>query len=308
MVQAVLAALGQDELTARPLPAELLAVLRSVLRDESLDAGLRTAILTLPAESYLAEQVQVLDAQKLHRVREAMRAQLARELQADWQAVFAAHSDTGAYVPEARAAGRRALANLALSAICLQAVATNDTVQQGKTLQRFKDASNMTDRWGALTALASSRSALAQAALDKFYQLYKDEALVIDKWFALQAGLPEAQAAGTVLPQVKQLMQHPAFNLKNPNRARSLVFAYCANAAAFHRADAAGYVFWAEQVLALDSFNPPTAARLARMLERWSRLAEPQRSGALEALKRVAAKSSLSRDVREVIERALQNV
>ena len=308
MVQAVLAALGQDELTARPLPAELLAVLRSVLRDESLDAGLRTAILTLPAESYLAEQVQVLDAQKLHRVREAMRVQLARELQADWQAVFAAHSDTGAYVPEARAAGRRALANLALSAICLQAVATNDTVQQGKTLQRFKDASNMTDRWGALTALASSRSALAQAALDKFYQLYKDEALVIDKWFALQAGLPEAQAAGTVLPQVKQLMQHPAFNLKNPNRARSLVFAYCANAAAFHRADAAGYVFWAEQVLALDSFNPPTAARLARMLERWSRLAEPQRSGALEALKRVAAKSSLSRDVREVIERALQNV
>jgi aminopeptidase N len=247
----------------------------------------------------------VLDAQKLHRVREAMRAQLAQALQADWQAVFAAHSDTGAYAPEAQAAGRRALANLALAAICLQAVATHDTVWQGKTLQRFKDASNMTDRWGALTALATSRSALAQGALDKFYQLYQHEALVIDKWFALQAGLPEAQAAGSVLPQVKQLMQHPAFSIKNPNRARSLVFAYCANAAAFHRADAAGYVFWAEQVLALDSFNPATAARLARMLERWSRLAEPQKSGALEALKRVAAKASLSRDVREIIERAL---
>ena len=153
--------------------------------------------------------------------------------------------------------------------------------------------------------MAHSGSALSQGALDKFYQLYQQEALVVDKWFALQASLPEAAAAGSVLPQVKKLLQHPAFNLKNPNRARSLVFAYCANAAAFHRADAAGYVFWAEQVLALDSFNSQTAARLARMLERWSRLAEPQRSGAFEAISRVAAKSSLSRDVREVLERAL---
>jgi aminopeptidase N len=256
-----------------------------------------------------------LDAQKLHRVREAMRVQMAQALQADWQAIFAAHSDTGAYAATAQAAGRRALANLALAHICLHAVATGDAVWQGKTLQRFKDAGNMTDRWGALLALAHSGSALTQGALDKFYQLYQHEALVVDKWFALQAGLPEAVTlaapvapAGSVLPQVKKLLQHPAFSLKNPNRARSLVFAYCANAAAFHRADAAGYVFWAEQVLALDSFNPATAARLARMLERWSRLAEPQRSAALEALQRVAAKPSLSRDVREVIERALQQV
>ena len=310
MVQAVLGALAQAELPAAPLPAELLAALRTVLRDESLDAGLRALVLTLPAESYLAEQVQVLDAQKLHRLREAMRAQLAHALHSDWLAVFAAHQDTGAYAPDAIPAGRRALANLALAYLCLQAVATGDSVQQGKTLQRFKDASNMTDRWGALTALTGSRSPLAQGALDKFYQLYQNEALVVDKWFALQASQPEAgvaAATGSVLPQVKQLMQHRAFNIKNPNRARSLIFAYCNNAAAFHRADAAGYVFWAEQVLALDSFNPPTAARLARMLERWSRLLEPQRSSALEALKRVAAKPSLSRDVREVIERALQN-
>jgi aminopeptidase N len=277
-----------------------------------LDAGFRAQLLSLPAESYLAEQVPQLDAGKLHRVREAMRAQMAQALQADWQAVFAAHSDTGAYAATAHAAGRRALANLALAHICLHAVATGDAVWQGKTLQRFKDAGNMTDRWGALLALAHSGSALTQGALDKFYQLYQHEALVVDKWFALQASLPEAVCAapapGSVLPQVKKLLQHPAFSLKNPNRARSLVFAYCANAAAFHRADAAGYVFWAEQVLALDSFNPATAARLARMLERWSRLAEPQRSGALEACKRVAAKPSLSRDVREVIERALQQV
>ncbi len=305
MVQAALQAYGAADGAEPVMSAALLRALQSVLRDEGLDPALRTLVLTLPAESYLAEQVSQLDAQKLHRVREAMRAQLAQALHADWLAVFAAHSDTGAYAPTAQAAGRRALANLALAAICLQAVATGDAVWQGKTLQRFKDASNMTDRWGALLALAHSGSALSQGALDKFYQLYQQEALVVDKWFALQASLPEAAAAGSVLPQVKKLLQHPAFNLKNPNRARSLVFAYCANAAAFHRADAAGYVFWAEQVLALDSFNSQTAARLARMLERWSRLAEPQRSGAFEAISRVAAKSSLSRDVREVLERAL---
>ena len=307
MVQAALAALASDsaEALAAPLPAALLDALREILRDDSLDAGLRALLLGLPAESYLAEQVQELDAQKLHRVREAMRAQLAGALHADWLAVFAAHSDTGAYTPTAQASGRRALANLALAYICLQAVVTGDAVWQGKTLQRFKDASNMTDRWGALLALAHSGSHLAAGALQRFYQLYQDEALVVDKWFALQASLPEAVAKGSVLPQVRQLMQHPAFTLKNPNRARSLVFTYCANAAAFHRADAAGYVFWAEQVLALDSFNSQMAARLARMLERWSRLAQPQRSSAREALMRVAAKPSLSRDVREVIERAL---
>jgi aminopeptidase N len=310
LTQAALQAYAADAEPEQAIGQELLAALQTVLRDDSLDPAFRALVLSLPTESYLAEQVAQLDAQKLHRVREAMRSQLASALHADWQAVFAAHSDTGAYVPEAKAAGRRALANLALSAICLQAVATGDTVWQGKTLQRFKDASNMTDRWGALLALASSRSALLQGALDRFYQLYQHEALVVDKWFALQAGLPEAlaSASGSVLAQVKQLMQHPAFSLKNPNRARSLVFAYCANAAAFHRADAAGYVFWAEQVLALDSFNPATAARLARMLERWSRLAEPQRSGALEAIQRVAAKPKLSRDVREVLDRALAQV
>ena len=102
-------------------------------------------------------------------------------------------------------------------------------------------------------------------------------------------------------------MQHPAFNIRNPNRARSLIFAYCNNASAFHRRDAGGYVFWTEQVLALDALNPQTAARLARMLERYAKLAEPYRASSLEALKRVAAKSTLSRDVREVIERTLQN-
>jgi aminopeptidase N len=110
-----------------------------------------------------------------------------------------------------------------------------------------------------------------------------------------------------VLPAVRKLMTHPDFNVRNPNRARSLIFSYCnANPGAFHRADAAGYVFWAERVIELDSLNPQVAARLARALDRWKKLAEPYRSAAYEAISRVAAKPELSNDVREVISHAME--
>ena len=127
---------------------------------------------------------------------------------------------------------------------------------------------------------------------------------MLDKWFALQAGAPDR--GGNVLHAVRQLMAHADFNIRNPNRARSVIFSYCnGNPGGFHRADAAGYVYWAERVIELDGINPQVAARLARALDRWKRLAEPYRSAAREALARVAAKSDLSNDVREVIDRAL---
>ena len=127
---------------------------------------------------------------------------------------------------------------------------------------------------------------------------------MLDKWFALQAGSPDH--GGNVLGVVKQLLKHPQFSLKNPNRARSVIFSYCsANPGGFHRSDAAGYVFWADRVLELDALNPQVGARLARALDRWRQLAEPYRSAAHEAIARVAAKPDLSNDVREVITRAL---
>ena len=193
-----------------------------------------------------------------------------------------------------------------MTMLCLQASATRDDVLPGKVYQQFKDAGNMTDRFNALSALVVSGHALAQDALTRFHKLFKDEALVIDKWFALQAGAPDR--GGDVLPKVRQLMQHPDFNLRNPNRARSLIFSYCsANPAAFHRSDAAGYVYWSEQVLALDAINPQVAARLARAMDRWARLAQPYRDAAKVAIERVAAKPDLSNDVREVVSRALAN-
>ena len=293
---------------SRVLSGAYLQAMRSILRDARLDAAFKELVLTLPSETYIAEQLAVVDPQQIHTVREAMRLQLASELHDDWSWAYETHQATGAYQPDPVSSGRRALAGMALTMLCVQAVAAPDAagseVWPGKTYQRFKSASNMTDRLNALSAVVVSGHALAAPALEKFHSLFKDDALVLDKWFALQAGAPDR--AGHVLPLVRQLMKHPDFNLRNPNRARSLIFSYCsANPGAFHRADAAGYVFWGDRVLELDAANPQVAARLARALDRWSKLAEPYRSAAREAITRVAAKGDLSKDVREVVDRAL---
>ncbi|MFC5605683.1 aminopeptidase N [Variovorax soli] len=283
-----------------------IGAMRSLLRDPKLDAAFKELVLTLPSETYIAEQLDVVDPQRVHTVREAMRARMASALQAEWQQAYEENKDTGAYQPDPTSSGRRALAGMALSHLCLAARESGDTVWPGKTLQRFKDAGNMTDRFNALQALVSSGHALAAQALASFHAIFKDEALVIDKWFALQAGAPDR--GGDILPLVRQLMKHPDFSIKNPNRARSVIFNYCnGNPGAFHRPDAAGYVFWSDRVMELDAINPQVAARLARGLDRWSKLAEPYRSAAREAIARVAAKPDLSKDTQEVVTRALGN-
>ncbi len=278
--------------------------MRKVLRNPALDAAFKELVLALPSESYIAEQLDVVDPQRIHTVRQELRLQIATALQADWEWAFEAHENNGAYTPDAYSSGRRALAGMALANLCLASKTTGDSVWPEKALQRFKAAGNMTDRFNALSALVNTGHALAAPALAQFHAMFKNEPLVLDKWFALQAGAPDQD--GNILPIVRQLMTLPDFNLKNPNRARSVTFSYCsANPGAFHRADAAGYVFWSERVMELDSFNPQVAARLARALDRWKKLAEPYRSAAQAAIARVAAKKDLSNDTREVISRAL---
>jgi len=295
-----------DTARARPLNDAYIDAMRRVLRSATLDAAFKELVLTLPSETYIAEQLDVVDPQRIHAVREAMRAQLATALAADWQWAFEAHADNGGYRPDTLSSGRRALTGMALTHLCLAARDSGDTVWPGKAFQRFKDADNMTDRANALTALLVSGHELATPALARFHALFKNEELVLDKWFALQAG--NCDRGGQVLPAVRQLMKHPDFHLRNPNRARSVIFSYCsANPGAFHRPDAAGYVFWSDRVMELDGINPQVAARLARALDRWKKLAEPYRSAAHEAIVRVAAKTDLSNDVREVVSRALAN-
>ncbi|KNZ32166.1 MAG: aminopeptidase N [Methylibium sp. NZG] len=281
-----------------------IAAMRSVLRDPALDPSFKELVLTLPSETYVAEQLDSVDPQRVHAAREALKLQMARALRDDWAWAFEAHQVSGGYTPDPVSAGRRALANLSLAMLCLDAVATGDAVWPGRAYQRFKDATHMTDRQGALTALLDAHCDLAAPALQRFHEQFKGEALVLDKWFALQAGTSERD--GRVFARVKQLLAHPDFTLTNPNRARSVLTSLCRqNPAAFHRLDAAGYVLWAEHVLELDSINPQLAARLARTMDRWSRLAEPYRSAAHEAIARVAARPELSGDVREIVTHAL---
>ncbi|MDO8902963.1 aminopeptidase N [Hydrogenophaga sp.] len=287
-----------------PLDSAFIEAMRAVLRHATLDAAFKELVLTLPSETYISEQLDVVDPQRVHAVREAMREQLAQALHDDWVWALETHRDNGAYQPDPLSTGRRALTGMALTMLCLAARASGSPVWPGKTLQRFKEAGNMTDRFNALSALVVSGHALASDALARFHHLFRNEALVLDKWFALQAGSPDR--GGDVLPAVRRLMTHPDFNLKNPNRARSVIFSYCsANPGAFHRTDAAGYQFWSDCVIELDAFNPQVAARLARALDRWKKLEEPYRASAREAITRVAARSHLSNDVREVVTRSL---
>ena len=309
----LLAALpGQGDLPA--LDEAFISAMRRVLHDSALDAAFKELVLTLPGEGYIAERCQTVNPQRIHRLREQLRLQLAQRLQADWVQVFEANQVRTGYRPDAAQSGRRALANLALQMLVLDAVQTGDAVWPGKAYQRFKDAAQMTDRYGALAALVDGHSPLAADALQRFHTLFADDELVIDKWFNLQAKACEPlrpgmdDAAGSVLPKVKALMQHPDFSIKNPNRARSLLAGFCReNPAAFHRSDAAGYVFWADRVLEIDAINPQLASRLARTMDRWSALAEPWRSAAQQAVARVAASSKLSPDLREIVTKALEN-
>ena len=286
------------------LDQRFIEAMRGVLRHPELDAAFKDLVLTLPSEAYVAEQLEVVDPQRIHTARETMKLQLAHALHEDWAWAYEHHQDNGGYSPDAVSAGRRALCNLALSMLTLDGTARLNPIWPGRAFQRFKDATNMTDRLGALAALVNAQAELAEQALARFHAQFKGDALVIDKWFAMQGRAAERE--GKTFARVKQLLQHPDFTLKNPNRARSLIFSLCMfNPAAFHRSDAAGYVFWAEQVLALDAINPQVAGRLARVMDRWTALAQPYRSAAREAIARVAAKPDLSNDVREIVERAL---
>ncbi|MCH8179258.1 MAG: aminopeptidase N [Proteobacteria bacterium] len=288
------------------LDARFVGALRGVLRHPELDAAFKELVLTLPSEAYVAEQLEVVDPQRIHAAREGMRLQLAHALHEDWVWAFEQHHDLGGYSPDPVSAGRRALANLALGMLVLDASVRHNPVWTGRAFQRFKDAANMTDRLGALSALVNAHSELAEQALERFHHQFRGEALVIDKWFSLQALAPEKD--GKVFARAKALMLHPDFTLRTPNRARSLLMALCqSNPAAFHRTDAAGYVFWADRVIEIDGINPQLAARLARAMDHWRRLAEPYRTAAREALSRVAARAELSDDVREIVTRALQD-
>ncbi|MCS0592514.1 aminopeptidase N [Massilia norwichensis] len=273
--------------------------MRAILVDESLDPAFREQALLLPTESMIADQMDVVDPLAIHMARQFVRADIGVRLRAELLAQYQANETPGEYSPDAASIGKRALKNLALSYLC----AAPDAESLALAERQFDEATNMTDRAAALGALVHGRAPVAPDALQRFYDEFQSEALVVDKWFMMQATAPTTDVA-----TVRELMKHPAFTLRNPNRARSLVAAFCTgNAVQFHAPDGSGYAFWAEQVIALDALNPQVASRLARAMDRWRRYSPALQEHMKKALQQVAGQGKLSNDVREVVSKALAN-
>ena len=268
------------------------------LADQASDPAFKALLLSLPSEADLALAQQPADPGAIHAAREALRLRLALHLVDDLKRLHSGLQDPGDFSPDAASAGRRALRNAALDLLAANPRSDIAELADG----HYRAALNMTDSMGGLTALMAIGGETFEAALADFYERWRDEPLVIDKWFALQGRDPGEGALGRVLG----LTAHPAFDQKNPNRLRALVATFASfNPAQFHEASGAGYRFLADQVLAVDGFNPMTAARLVEPLCNWRRYT-PQLGGLMKAqLSRVAETSGLSKNVYELASKAL---
>jgi aminopeptidase N len=286
------------------LPPAFVAAFRAVLNDDALEPAFRAQALALPPEIYLLERMTPADPAALRTALvHAMRG-LGEALATDWLALAESMRVAGAYRYHPADAGRRALANLALRYLA----AAGDAAGLAEVRRRFDDAGNMTERFGALAALVQSGDPAREAGLAAFHQRYRDDALVLDKWFALQAGAWRWDAAAPpTLERVRALLADPAFSLANPNKVYALLGTFFrANAGEFHAVDGSGHAFWAEQVIALDARNPQVAARMARTLENWRRFTPSLQASIRPQLERVRAVEGLSADVAEVIGKALE--
>jgi len=280
------------------LPDSLINAWRTLLAAADLDAAYRARALSLPSAKALAERMDSIDPPALACARDFVRAELGRQLAGLWLNTYQHNQTPGAYSPAPGPAGRRALKNLALDYLA----AGGAHEAQALALKQYRHADNMTDQLAALAVLVNEGSDdNARQALAAFYEQWQDEPLVIDKWFALQASARHATVA-----HMRALMRHPAFTLRNPNRARSLIFQFCLhNAHGMHAADGSGHAWWAEQVMALDAINPEVAARLARAMDNWSRYTPALRQSIHDALQRIRARDGLSRNVSEIVGKAL---
>lgn len=272
--------------------------LRQVLKTSAADPAFAAQVISLPGESDIAREIGInVDPDAIFAARKALRQAIGSGLGAELRTLYDLLADDGAYSPDAAAAGRRALRNTALD---LYAAANPDGLALVEA--HFAQARFMTDKVAALSILALQPGLAREQALQNYYAIYRHEPLAIDKWFALQAAIPEAET----LLRIKTLMQHPAFSLGNPNRARALIGAFAAgNQTQFNALDGSGYEFVTSIVLQLDEKNPQVAARLLGAFKSWRAL-EPRRGALAEAaLRRVAAHARLSPDVKDIVERSL---
>jgi aminopeptidase N len=319
--------------TTGAVDAIVLSAWAATLNDPALDSGFRARALSLPGEKTLTERMTPMDPLAVSLARRALRTALGAACRSTLHAVYEAQSTPGDYSPAPLPAGRRALKNLALSYLVAgteplllgtdpllagtepSLVGTEPVTADANTLgasdqsrthaqamQQFDQATNMTDRMAAFSTIVyEAPPAKALEAIKRFYEAWQHDALVVDKWFGVQATSPKATVA-----TIQTLMAHSAFTLRNPNRARAVIFMFClGNPSGLHAEDGSGYRFWAEQVLALDAINPEIAARLARGFDHWARFIPSVQAQMRVQLQRVATHKGLSRNTLEIVSKAL---
>ncbi|SPE36250.1 Aminopeptidase N [Burkholderiales bacterium] len=282
----------------------LLRLMERTLLDEGASPAFRERSLQLPSEVVIAEQRAVVEPQAIRDARLGLRRWLGKELSDQWLQTYRKMSGPEKYSPDSMCAGRRALKNLALSHL----VPGGDSSALELARRQLAEADNLTDRYAALAAIVHSPARTKAEVLLQVAREWQGEPLLMNKWFSLQATAPAHEGEPPVLERVKVLLRHSAYSEKNPNNVNALVLGFCSgNPAEFHRPDGSGYAFWVDQVLRLDRINPIVAARVARTLERWRRYTPDRSAQMRRALEEVARNNDISRDVREIVDRALAN-
>ena len=279
------------------MSGRLLQAFRGLLDDQESDPALIAEALTLPSEEYLSEQMDVVDVDGIHEAREFVRRELAETLADAFLGRYEALRPDGPYEKSPKAMARRSLRNVCLSYLL--------RAPGGFELARAQLAAsdNMTDTLAALNGLVVNQAPGAADALAAFEAQWRGDALVMDKWFTMQACVPGAATAG----RVRALMEHPAFSLTNPNKVRALLGAFFTmNPTGFHAGDGEGYRLAADQVIALNALNPQVAARMSTAFNSWTRYDADRRALMREALSRIAATDGLSPDVAEIVNSALK--
>jgi aminopeptidase N len=300
---AVLDIYEQSGETDLPTVKAAVTTFGNLLSDKALSDGFLALALQLPAEGTLLENAKgLVDPSAMHFARATLRDLLGCVYASELGALYESRNKTGqAYQYNAIAASERALKNLCLS--YLSAIQSDEGLSLAKA--QYAESNNMTDRMAALMNIVHNGPANAHELSD-YYDRFQKEALAIDKWFMLQATTPASNNEIDTLSHVRSLLRHPAFTLRNPNRARSLLGAFAMqNPSVFHNHNGEGYALWADLVIELNTINPQVAARMARALDRWSKLVAPLQNHARLQLQRVLDAKSLSPDVREVVSKAL---
>ena len=282
-----------------PLVDESFITALASLIKGNYDPAFVAQALSLPSEQDLAREIaRDVDPDAIHQARQALKIAIGKGLETQLLEIVKRADLQAPFKPDAEGSGQRAL-----NALALDYLVTMDAAQHGeRAMQSFKQSKDMTNRFAALSTLSSIKGHLRDEALSAFYAQFVDDPLVIDKWFALQAIIPEAET----LERVRSLMSHPAFTMTNPNRLRSLIGSFAmANPTCFNAADGSGYEFLGQLVLEIDKTNPQVAARLLVAFKSWKSL-EPQRQqAARRALSHVQSAGDLSTDLRDIVERSL---